>query len=180
MKAGQETKMLRGAIWACVIPVGIGLILLVIALFSLRSPAVPSGALYMNSRDFLAFLPIAACFIFGAPLSAWLACRSLRKINSINKISLWRSSALRGVLSASLIHVVSALLYIISVSVIILGDNYVSFSKRDQAYNPLPDLFIGSAIINLVLWVIITLPLALICATIFWRVTKFPQDTSVF
>lgn len=178
MHAGRQTKMKRGAIWACVIPVGLGVIGLSLLLLDVAQRA-SIGAKYWD--HILILLPIIACFILGAPLSAWLACRNLKKINSFEKLSLWRSSASRGLLSAGLVHLVWSTLYIIVVVIIILNLDSQAFGNSfDRPGNPFFSMLLGFTMMNLFLWLFITLPLSLLCATIFWKVTKFPDNTDVF
>lgn len=171
MNAGKQTKMLRGAVWACVIPVGLGVIGLILLLKEVVLVASVNADYW---SDIFLSLPIIACFILGAPLSAWLACRSLKKIQAAEILSRWRSSASRGVLSASFVHLVWSSLYIAGFLFFILKIN--SGSQRDS----FSIMLLGFTATNLFIWLIITLPLSLLCSTIFWKITKFPENTDVF
>jgi len=61
MRAGEETEMMRGAVWACALPMVLGVVGL---LFFLLAPNVEA-----RSFRFMG-LPIAACFMFGTPMVA--------------------------------------------------------------------------------------------------------------
>lgn len=179
MHAGQNTKMKRGAIWACAIPVGLGVIgAILLGMYLMQ--VVPSGAGIME--NILVTVPIIGCFIFGAPLSAWLACRSLAKINDANRLSRWWASVVRGLLSASLVHLIWSGLYIAGFVIIIATSDPISWNslQDNPGLGTMPAIILGFVIMDLILWIIITLPLSLLCATIFWKVTKFPDDTNVF
>jgi len=171
MNAGKETKMLRGAVWACAIPMGLGFLFLLQTLF--EASASQSGS---DTVDvFLIMGPILFCFIFGTPLSAWLSCRSLKKIEGLKELTLWRNSAKRGFLSATFVQISVAIVHVGLVSA------YLSGLEADQSWKTnqddgLAEILMVSIIFNFMLWVIVTLPLSLICATIFWRITKFPKD----
>ena len=177
MHAGRQTQMRRGAIWACVIPVGLGLIALVITAIFLRDFAATKGVGVMGVA--LASFGIISCFIFGTPLAAWIACRSLAKIEPAEKLSRWRSSAVRGLWSASLVQFVWASFYTFGLIADSSGNVTLDFSVDYGAAWVLRQ-FMASMWLNVFVWILITLPLSLICATIFWRVTKFPSDTNVF
>ena len=170
--------MLRGAIWACVIPVGLGVIAAILLFLSL-APLVSTGAA-LTGDSLIVLAPILACFIFGTPLTAWLACRSLAKISSADRLSNWKSSASRGFLNASLVHFIWASLYTIGVAFVMLKSQQSFFPDVDQGFSMMGGVFVTALVMNLMAWVIITLPLSLLCATIFWKVTKFPADTDVF
>jgi len=174
MNAGQNTKMLRGAIWACVIPVGLGLIGLGFTIFDLMF--YEQKKFIVRTHHFFT-RPVVLSFILGTPLAAWIACRHLRTINSAEKLSRWRRSPFEGLVGATLAHFGAVCLYVICVWLFVdlTGGGY-DMSQRDVGV-----LEIGFKMLtfNTVLWLFITLPLSLICATIFWRVTKFPDDPTV-
>ena len=165
MKAGQEMKMMPGAVAACFLPVGLGLLFTVFLL--------SSG----SAADLFMTLPISLCFVFGTPLSAWLACRRLRKIDDANRLSRWGTSFWAGLLWSSVVHFAAAFIYTVG---------FMFWAARDAAINEVPigedlfSIFFMSAFINLMLWGVLTLPFALISASVFWRVSKFPKDVSVF
>jgi len=165
MRAGQEIKMLPGAVAACALPVGLGLL----ATVGLLSSAQPGG--------FFMTLPVSLCFVFGAPLSAWLACRRLRKIDDPVRLAWWRSSIWAGLLWSSFVHFSAALVYTVVFTIWAARDSGQSWSGMDQ---DLFGVFFMSGFINIGLWCVLTLPFALICATIFWKVTTFPEDVNVF
>ena len=161
--AEHNTKMLPGAVAACVLPVGLGLLFTV---------GLLSSALH---HELFMTLPIALCFVFGAPLSAWLACRRLQRRVDTKRLAPWRTSFAAGLKWSTLVHFGAALIYTIGFAVWVSHEAALSGRGLDE------DLFlIGfmSAYINVILWCILTLPFALICSTIFWAVTKFPEDGS--
>ena len=160
MHAGQETNMLRGAIWACAIPMGLGLWCLVSLLIHQTFP----GPFHFS------IFPIS--FFLVAPLSAWLACWRLRRIVDVKQLSRWRTSCFVGLASASLAQLIFAVIFTSVLSAIILIGG---IRTTDWYY------VIGNSIIyNVSFWFVITLPLSLICASVFWRITKFPEDRNVF
>lgn len=68
----------------------------------------------------------------------------------------------------------AAFLHILFLGVMsLIGPSAMGF---DQIVSGLGYMFLVSLLCNLFLWVFITLPFTLLCATIFWIVTKFPSD----
>jgi len=161
-KGGMTTsdthiKMFPGAAAACALPMLMGLV---------------GGFMHISSArrlDWIMTLPLSFCFLFGTPIAAWLACRHLRKAEDPEDISRWLACFGAGFLGASIVHFSTALL-----QVIIIGFG--------TSLGPLEFLTIlcAAAMIQLVLWLVITLPFTLLCATIFWWVTKFPSDMDAF
>ena len=159
MSAGQNTEMMKGAVAACILPMSLGAL----------------GCFYLvGSGPFPTFgfmlWPIAQCFLLGTPVAAWLACRRLKKVGDPKILSLWRKSASSGIFAASLVHFIAAGGYTL----------YVIFSAADRhngagITTEFSGFLLVSLIINIGLFTILTLPFALICATIFWAVTKFEQ-----
>lgn len=168
MHAGQHTDMKRSAIWACAIPMGLGIIAVTLFVTGVVQWTPNRGGMNWS------YLPpewvLAYGLILVPPLSAWLTCRSLAKIKSVERISHWRSSAARVLLSAVLIQLVLTALYT-------FGTYAASVNRDLLVVDPIIFRWLFK---NLICWLLITLPLSLICATIFWRITKFPKDTSVF
>jgi len=169
MHAGQNTKMLRGAIWAFALPASLGL----------------SAFLFFQIEPILAHLSLfsvfAIYFILGSALSAWLATRRLKRIERLEKLKRWRTSFIAGLTAGSLIHLVSTFLLIAFQLVTIyslknsddgFGLNYNAVYNSERVLSILANLSSAS----LYFWFIVTLPLSLICATIFWRVTKFQEN----
>jgi len=78
---------------------------------------------------------------------------------------------------ASLVHIAAATLYTISFSVIRLNEMGAGGALGGEE---LFSILFMSGFINATLWFGLTLPFTLLCATIFWRATKFPEDVSVF
>ena len=164
-------KMKRGAIWACVIPVGIGLIglgLIIVDLMYFQQKR------YLVRTHHYVTRPIVACFIFGTPLAAWIACLRLRKIQSAKRLRRWQSSALSGLIGSTLVNIGAVCLYAIFVALFVdlTGGGY----DQSQPDGEILKIMFGFLAASIIPWVIITLPLSLLCATIFWRVTKFPLD----
>lgn len=163
MHAGQNVKMMPGAVAACVLPMGL-----------LFTGLILAGG---HSNERFMTLPIALCFLFGTPLSAWLACRRLRNIKDAKRLKRWGTIFWAGLKWSSLVHIGAATLYTISFSVVRLNEmGAVSALGGDELFS----IAFMSGFINAMLWGVLTLPFALLCATIFWRVTKFPEDVSVF
>jgi hypothetical protein len=165
MHAGQNVKMMPGAVAACALPMALGL---------LFTGLILVGG---NSNERFMTLPIALCFLFGTPLSAWLACRRLRNIKDPKRLSKWGVNFWAGLKWATLIHLSSALLYTLGFFVVTSLDNDVMATAHE---NVIFSILFMSGFINAILWCVLTLPFSLLCATIFWRVTKFPEDVSVF
>ena len=162
MSAGQNTDMLKGAIAACLLPMTLG----ALGSFYIIASRTRGGLEFMT-------MPIALCFLFGTPVAAWLACRRLKKIENPKILSLWRKSASSGVLAALSVHFITATCY--SLYVAIMSSN---ISGTGATYAAFSETLLVSLIINIGLFTILTLPFALICATIFWAVTKFAQAGS--
>jgi len=161
MHAGQNTDMRPGAIWACVIPMGLGVLCLATLL---RDPIFHGSFRY-------SIFPIS--FLLVAPLSAWLACRRLRRLTDMKQLSRWRSSFFAGLGSTSLVQLIIAAV----LTCVLLGAVAIGGLRNGEDWS----YIIGNSLFfNALIWVNITLPLTAICATIFWRVTKFPDDRSVF
>ena len=159
MSAGQNTEMMKGAVAACILPMSLGAL----------------GCFYLvGSGPFRTFgfmlWPIALCFLLGTPVAAWLACRRLKKIEDPKTLSLWRKSASSGILAALTVHALAASCYSLYFSISTASQNTGAVS-----FNEFHELLLVSLIINIGLFTILTLPFALICATIFWFVTKFEQ-----
>ena len=173
MHAGQNTDMKRGAIAASILPMGLGILGLLA--IGANSPFTYDGRDFSNSPHFMT-LPVAMCFFFGTPLAAWLSCLWLRKIGPLEKIRRWRASAWRGLTCASAVHLGACLFYTMLSAKFFFGETAGFQSSGNELFS----IIFMSAFINAGLWVIITLPFSIFCATIFWRVTKFPDDTSVF
>ena len=173
MHAGKETIMKPGANWAFAFPASLGLVTLLLSQF----------APIFKDLSYLSLF--AGYFIFGSALSAWLATRRLKRIESLEKLKRWRTSFTAGLVAASSVHLVSTLLLLAFQLLLVYflknsdaGFGGIFNATYDADYILSMLVVLSSAC--LILWFIITLPLSLICATIFWRVTKFPEDVSVF
>ena len=162
MSAGQNTDMLKGAIAACLLPMTLG----ALGSFYIIASRIRGGLEFMT-------MPIALCFLFGTPVAAWLACRRLKKIEDPKILSLWRKSASNGILAALIVHFIAASCYSIYFGLTAAGKHLGGGS-----INEFFDVLLISLFVNIGLFTILTLPFALICATIFWAVTKFAQAGS--
>ena len=169
MSTGQNTKMLKGALFASLIPMILGgaLCLSYLSGFieELKNPRmIFEGELYMA-------YPVFVCFFLGTPIAAWLACKRLNKIKPSKKRATWFSSVRSGCHGATIIHFIAALVYTFMICFFYeTGDLASSDSDWFGA-------FFMSGIINLILLVVLTLPFAIFCATIFWKVTDFlPEE----
>ena len=165
--------MRRGALWASAVPMSLGSLLLGVMVLGWKGRSL--GGLFIE-EDLFILSPVIAGLILGGPLAAWLSCRSLRNIEDMEDRFRWRSAGLRALISASLVHICVAVL-----SIIILTEIY---SNECINIRPSPETSLNAALafvsIHIAIWAATTLPLSLICATIFWRVTKFPDGRSVF
>jgi len=168
MHAGQNTKMKRGAVWACAIPMGLGVIAVILFVTGVVQWTPNRGGTYW--RNLPPEWVLAYGLILVPPLSAWLACRSLAKIESVERISRWRSSAVRVLLSATFVQFLLTALYNFGLYVF-------SVNRAILVVEP---IIVGWLVKNLICCLLITLPLSLLCATIFWKAAKFPADTNVF
>ena len=165
MHAGQTVKMMPGAVAACVLPMGLGLLFTAMLL---------AGG---NRNDLFMSLPVALCFLFGTPLSAWLACGRLRTIEDPARLKRWGVSFWAGLKWSSLVHFFSASIYTFGFLTVTSSDyETMGASGGNEAFS----IFFMSGFMNAMLWCVLTLPFALLCSTLFWRVTKFPEDVSVF
>ena len=107
MQAGRETKMLRGAMWACAIPIifGFGFVYLVVDIA------------WGYQRSFPLILSIspaaypALCLFILSPLTAWLSCGWLRRIDDPAKLSQWRISFVTALVIATGLQLIMTLGY---------------------------------------------------------------------
>jgi hypothetical protein len=162
--AGQQINMVPGAIAACALPMSMG----VLGLYFSFQPA--------EQYQLILTLPIVLCFIFGTPLTAWLACRYLSKIEDAGHLSRWITSVFSGAKYASLVHLFSATLYTLGVAVWLMGISGVGAVHIKDA----GEIVTASIMINIPLWICVTIPLSLICSTLFWVCTTFLEDRNVF
>lgn len=165
MNARKTVKMIPGALAACALPMGLGFLFTGLLLFG------------GNRSDLFMGLPVALCFLFGTPLSAWLACAGLRKIDDPARLRRWGTSFMAGLKWSTTIHFMSALIYTVGF-LVVTSDQY--YSEGASGGNEAFSILIMSGFMNMMLWCLLTLPFALICSSIFWGVTKFPEDVSVF
>ncbi len=110
MNAVEETKMIRGAFWACALPVGLGVFGLTFTL--IFDPSFRTGRSFSDSMHFFTF-PVVLCFIFGTPLAAWLAYFRLKRVFNLEKRESWESAVGAALHSASSVHFWAALIYTI-------------------------------------------------------------------
>jgi len=181
MHAGQTTKMKRAAVWACAIPVGLGISLLPLLLLFL--PRLLHGRDSETEIQF--WFVVAGLMALGlslsAPLSAWLACRNLAKVEDIYELRRWKTSAVRAARSASLVHAGATILFttIICCVMIFVAGGIDGTVDDKYLLLVLFNIVLFAALYNIALWIVFTLPFSLICATIFWKITKFPSDINV-
>lgn len=175
MQAGREVKLRRGAIWACAIPMALGLINI---LFLVFNPPQDEGVLLAFSIMVgLYFTVVLICI---PPLAAFLTGLRLRRINDSYKLKQWRTCFQWGLLNATLIHFLITIIF----TVFFVGVSHHIYLK--SVFNPLELRRLGilhfeaSVFISLKTWIFLTLPLTAIGATIFDRITKFPSDRTVF
>lgn len=160
-KAGQIINMWPGAMAACALPMLLGL--------GVTLNVLSSG----HRADWIFILPISLCFLFGTPLAAWLACRYLRRSKDPANIFRWGPSLGAGVLGASAVHFSAALFYMVGF-IFLVSDKGSHSVRADEVFT----VFLASVVLNLGLWVIVTLPFSLLCASIFYHVTKIQKAGS--
>ena len=151
--------MFWAAAGACALPILIGLIGFSFSLELSRGRWHPIGSL-------LTGLPIWLCFIFGTPLVAWLSCRDLvfksyDQDPGLFKVSEVWNSALK---YSFYVHSLGFLSYAILLSQT-AGGAWASL----LAYS-----LIMGGLLNAVLFVVVTLPLSLLCTAIFARLYPAP------
>ena len=170
MHAGQQTNMKRGAIAACVLPMALGVFGLLATFQNLST--FYTGRSFSDSPHFFT-LPIVLCFLFGPPLTAYLACSHLKKIRNLEQLRRWQTTTGRAVLTATSVHFWSALVYTIIALIFFFPDG----DSMEGVVIGVIGVLIMSGLINLILWVIITLPFTLFCTIIFRLSTTFPKDS---
>jgi hypothetical protein len=182
MQAGRETKMRRGAMWACAIPIifGLGFIYLVVD--------IAWG--YQSSLPLILSISPAAypalCLLILSPVTAWLSCGWLRRIDDPAKLSQWRISFVTALVIATGLQLFMTLGYGLFLDYqfkAIFGSASESLTEFGMDSDTLVDVPNGhstSAIYNAVLWIVLTAPFCAAGASIFQRVTKFPEDRTVF
>ena len=173
MSETQETKMMRGAIWACILPMALGLFGLTFTLHI--EPSFQTGRSFSDSLHFLT-LPVVLCFILGTPLAAFSACLRLRQTISFEEWTSWQAAVGCALHSATRVHLWAAVIYTIIALLFFFPDG----GTIEGGIIRMIFILIMSPLINLGLWGFLTLPLSLLCATIFHRVTKFPSNRTVF
>lgn len=179
MQAGRETKMLRGAMWACAIPIifGLGFVYLAVEMAVGHTRQTP--ILMMIS-------PVAypaLCLLLLSPLTAWLSCGWLRRIDDPAKLSQWRISFVTALVIATGLQLLMTLGYGVFLDYqlkALFASASEEFGVNFYAQEDVPSGYSSSAIYNAVLWIVLTAPLCAAGASIFQRVTKFPEDRTVF
>jgi len=150
----QNIDIWRGAIAACLFPILLGLCMFIVMISS------------VNAKEYWLTLPVILCFIFGTPIAAWLACRTLRKAKYPEHVSDWGLSCLTGFRGATIIHFWAALIH--TIGNMLFSPNSVPAFMGFTEFIPNLLLII---VLHLLIWVIVTLPLSFLCGTIFWAVT---------
>ena len=150
----DNMDMWRGAIAACILPVLLGLYMFIAHMTS------------VNANDYWFTLPIIMCFIFGTPIAAVLACRTIRKAKYPDHVSDWGLACLTGLRGATIIHFWAALIH--TTGNMLFG--YKSVPEVGGLTEFVPN-FLLVITLQLLIWVIVTLPLSFMCGTIFWAVT---------
>ena len=157
-KTPERFCVICGAIGACFIPVLLGLWVLIP-----RVEAISNTCNLMtdfeNWNDCAAYdyeIAFGLTFIFATPCAAWLAIRRLRKAYFANNLVRFYSPISAGILSATFMHAISAIIFFI----VIIGSGYL---LNELIYWHIIFIFI----FHLMLWVFITLPLSALCAVIF-------------
>jgi len=173
MTIENEIKILPSATVACLMPMMLGAFVLAIMLQNIA--VFQTGRSFSESPYFMS-LPIALCFLFGTPLAAITACVRLGNIRNLGNRRLWQRVTQLGVQSATSVHIWSALIYTIIALMFFFPDGGTPEGLAIQWIGVL----IISAIINALLWAIITLPCSLFCTTLFWLAVKSSTEKWVF
>ena len=175
MQAGREIKLRRGGMWACAIPMALGLINILFLVFN--PPQDEGVSLAFRIMVGLYFTVVLICI---PPLAALLTGLRLRRINDPYKSRQWRTCFRWSLLNATLVHFLMAIIF----AAFFVGVSHYMYSKSVIYPWELRGLdisnFRGSVSLSLKTWVFLTLPLTALGATIFHRVTKFPSDRTVF
>lgn len=181
MQAGREVKLRRGALWACAIPIGLGSAgaILFITFFG------PGTDFVEMTRNMGLLVPmyIIICLLIIPPLATWITGFRLRFIDDPNKLSQWRSSFGWGLLTATALQLIAAIVFT-QLLVLAFDQTYADFGPANNLEVPeglaRANGYRTSFRLNLIMWIALTLPLTTIGATIFHRVTTFPSDRTVF
>lgn len=151
MTSKKNVNMWPGAIAASALPMAIGLYVML------------SHAAFEDSSDWEALMPIALCFVFGTPISAWLACRSLNKQDTVE----WERSVSAAISWAGIVHFVAG---------VIIPLVWVLVSLLVDPVRSGVTFILGTTMVLVVaysiLWLFITLPFSIFCGSVFWAVTK--------
>lgn len=151
--------MFWAAAGACALPMVIGLIGLYFCLGVWKSELNVLTSIFLG-------LPVWLCFTFGTPLVAWLSCRDLvfksyDQDPGLFKVPEVWNSALK---YSFYVHTLGFLSY-----AILLSQTAGGAWAGLLAYS-----LIGGGLLNAGLFVVVTLPLSLLCAAIFARLYPAP------
>jgi len=165
MTTDHHIRLLPAATAACLMPMVLGAFSLALMLQNLA--VFQTGRSFSDSPYFMT-LPIVLCFLFGTPLAAFMACVRLGDIGNLGHRRLWQRAVRFGVQSATSVHVWSALLY----TIMALMFFFPKGGTLEGLIIQVIGVFFISAILNGLLWLVITLPVSLFCATLFWLAAK--------
>lgn len=144
----DKDKFLRGGIYAVLIPVIIGVALSVITVTN-RS----------TGFDFYLW-PIICCFIFIAPVVAISSVKELKKRAPFSKEEIFQVGQVKS--SAANFYV--AIIYNIGFVIYLIGLDGIA---RSDTMMILFFVFVFGGIIQFILWLVLTVPLTMLCTTIF-------------
>ena len=183
MQAGREVKLRRGALWACALPAVLGGLYGVFATIEFLNNE--REVYIMRAFEFLVVMNLVLCLICIPALAAWLTGFCLRRIDDPNKLGRWRTCFGRALLCVTTVQFIAAIIFAALLSTTFDQIYAILAETHEKAGNPPrtrseinPIIF--SMKTHLRMWIALTLPLTVIGATIFHRVTKFPSDRTVF
>jgi len=185
-KKPQNKKHILGGICAAALPFLIGIILFAIPIIAEGDPSCTFRAfrakntsaicgIYQNiGEEFYWFimLPIILSFIFVAPIVALMSISDLRTRAPIT----WRDIFITSMAKSTKANFWVALAYNIILTLILLVTS-IGTADLGSVLGILVIIPFYAAVVQFGLWICITLPLALICATIFGTVVR-PKKTS--
>ena len=181
MHAGKEIKLRRGAVWACAIPIGLGLALAIVTVNRMLNYNDVGAVILLNI--FVAPLYYTAVLLFVPPLTAWLTGLRLRRIADPEKLKQWRVIFISALTIGTALQFLMALglAHYLSIQAEKLAGIYgTDIKDAGVRVNQTLNAYKVVAIANSLVWIILTAPLCAVGVSIFRRKTKFPSDRTVF
>ena len=153
---GELPSMFWAAFFACLVPISLGFLGLVLS-------AIPTVFIRAVFQDFMFTVPISLCFAFGTPIVAWLSCRALRRRAALqnaapsNKVGFQFLEVWPAALKYSFyVHAAAFFTHLLLLNAVLKGGLY-GFAL----------FLMFGGLLNLILFLVITLPFSVFCAAIF-------------